>query len=338
MHFVDEQDDSAFRRADLLQHRLKPLLELAAILGPGDQRAHVEGEKFLVLQALRHVAIDDSQRQAFGDRGFANAGLADEHRVVLRSPRQDLDRAANLVVATDDGIELALAGGFGQVPRIALQRVIGVLGRCRIGGTALAQLVNRSVEAVRRHARVGEDTKGLRTLLHRQGQQQPFDRDEIVAGLGGCFLRGLEDARGLGRKIELTGTAALDLGHPRQRHLDGLQRILRPAAGLLDQARGETLGIVEQDLEKMFGGKLLVALAQGKRLGRLDEAARPFGVFLEIHVSLFSGTSTRPKSTGSTSIRNCIRASAVATRFPNMVLLPRHKRGDGSGIRFHRFV
>ena len=33
----------------------------------------------------------------------------------------------------------------------------------------------------------------------------------------------------------------------------------------------------------MFGGEALVSFAQGQRLGRLDETARPFGVFFEIH-------------------------------------------------------
>ncbi len=36
----------------------------------------------------------------------------------------------------------------------------------------------------------------------------------------------------------------------------------------------------------MFGGELLVALAQGQRLGGLHEPAGAVGVFLEIHVSL----------------------------------------------------
>ena len=64
VHLVDEQDDAALGRGDLVEHRLQPLLELAAIFRAGDQRAHVEREQLLVLQALRHVAVDDAQRQA----------------------------------------------------------------------------------------------------------------------------------------------------------------------------------------------------------------------------------------------------------------------------------
>ena len=36
---------------------LQPLLELAPVLGPGHQRAHVEGKDRLILQALGHVAV-----------------------------------------------------------------------------------------------------------------------------------------------------------------------------------------------------------------------------------------------------------------------------------------
>ena len=90
------------------QHRLQPLLELAAIFGAGDEGAHVERQELLVLEAFRHVAIDDAQRQAFGDRRLADARLADQHRIVLGAPRQHLDGAADFLVAPDDRVELAL--------------------------------------------------------------------------------------------------------------------------------------------------------------------------------------------------------------------------------------
>ena len=80
VHLVDEQDDAALGRRDLLQHRLEALLELAAVFRAGDEGAHVEGEELLVLEAFRHVAVDDAQRQALDDRGLADAGLADQHR------------------------------------------------------------------------------------------------------------------------------------------------------------------------------------------------------------------------------------------------------------------
>ena len=49
---------------------------------------------------------------------------------------------------------------------------------------------------------------------------------------------------------------------------------------------GEALRIVQQHLQQVLRREALVALAQGQRLRRLDEAARPLGVFLEVHGQL----------------------------------------------------
>ena len=112
---------------DFLEHRLQPLLELAAVLRAGDERAHVERDDALVLEAFGHVAADDAAGEAFDDRRLADAGLADEHRVVLRAARQHLDDAADFLVAADDRIELALARQLGQIAAVALERLVGAL-------------------------------------------------------------------------------------------------------------------------------------------------------------------------------------------------------------------
>ena len=146
VQLVDEQDDAAPLGLHLGQHGLQPLLELAAILGAGDQRAHVEGQQLLVLEALGHVALDDALGEALGDGGLADAGLADQHGVVLGAAGQHLDGAADLLVAADDRIELAFGGQRGQVARVALQRIVGLLGRGAVGRAALADVVDGRVE------------------------------------------------------------------------------------------------------------------------------------------------------------------------------------------------
>ena len=60
------------------------------------------------LQHVRHFAVDDAARQPFGDRGLADAGIADEQRVVLLPAAQHLDGAADLGVAADQRIDLAV--------------------------------------------------------------------------------------------------------------------------------------------------------------------------------------------------------------------------------------
>jgi hypothetical protein len=87
---------------------LQPLLEVAAIARAGQQRAHVERVDGGAGQHLRHVALDDLARQALGDRGLADAGIADQQRVVLGAAAQDLDGALDLAVAADQRIDLAV--------------------------------------------------------------------------------------------------------------------------------------------------------------------------------------------------------------------------------------
>ncbi len=86
VHLVDEQDDPSVLRLHLREHGLQPLFELAAIFRTGDERTHIEREQLFILEALRHVALDNTQRQAFSDGRLANARLADQHRIILRAP------------------------------------------------------------------------------------------------------------------------------------------------------------------------------------------------------------------------------------------------------------
>ena len=82
----------------------------------------------LFLQGLGHVALDDPLGEPLDDGGLADAGLADEHGVVLRTAREHLHDAADLLVPADDRVELALAGGGREVGAELLQRLVLALG------------------------------------------------------------------------------------------------------------------------------------------------------------------------------------------------------------------
>src|SRR4029079_12977784 len=79
VELVDEED-RVVGVPELLDDLLQALLELAAVLGPRDQRPDVEGQDPLVEQGLRNVPVDDPVGQALRDRGLADAGLADQRR------------------------------------------------------------------------------------------------------------------------------------------------------------------------------------------------------------------------------------------------------------------
>ncbi len=283
MQLVNEQDDAATLGLHLRQHRFQPLLELAAVFGSGDERAHVKRQELLVAEAVGHVALDDAQGQAFRNRGLADARLADQHGVVLGAPRQHLDGAADLLVAADNGIELALCRGLGEVARIALQRIVALLGGRGVGGAAFAQIVYRRVEALRRDAGIDEDRCRLGAFLERQRQQQPLGGDVLVAGLLGDLLGLVENACELPRRAGLARAAAGDLGTLGEIGVDGQKCRLGITARFADETRGHALAVVEQRFQKVLGCQLLMAFTKRNGLRRLHETASAVRIHLEIH-------------------------------------------------------
>ena len=83
VHLVDEQDDPAIVGLDFRKQCLEALFKLTAVFRPGNQCAHIKRHQLLVLERFRHIAINDSERQAFRDRGLADARFTDQHRIVL---------------------------------------------------------------------------------------------------------------------------------------------------------------------------------------------------------------------------------------------------------------
>jgi hypothetical protein len=139
---VDEQDDVA-ALGDLLHHLLEALLELAAVLRARDEGGEVQRVDLLALEQLGHVGVRDALREALDDGGLADAGLADEDRVVLRAAREDLHDPLDLGLATDDRIELAVGGELGQVAPELVEQLRGLLalaGRTGAGRGAAGAL------------------------------------------------------------------------------------------------------------------------------------------------------------------------------------------------------
>ncbi len=283
MHFVDEEDDGALGGGDLVQDRLQPLFELTPVLRPGDQGAHVEGEQLLVLQALRHIAIDDALGQALDDGGLADPGLADQDRVVLGPPRQDLDGPADLFIAADHRVDLSVSGGQGQVAGIALEGVIALLGRGAVGGLALAQGLGGLLQSGLFGAGLAQDAGDLAAFLG-DGDQEAFGGDKGVSGGLGAGLGCGEDAGGFRGQVDLA-RPALDARAFCQESVHRLVDGVGPSASALDQGAGEPVLLLKEDLEKVLGRKLLVTTGQGEALGRLDGLLGAVGILVDVHVS-----------------------------------------------------
>ena len=133
MDFINEED-RVLVRLDLLHHLLQTLLKVAAVTRAGEQRTHVEGEDSRPGQNFGNLFLDDLASQTFGDRGLADAGIADEQRVVFLAAAQHLDRALHLGLAPDQRIDLAVTRLAVEVDAIRLERGLLLLA---IGVTAL---------------------------------------------------------------------------------------------------------------------------------------------------------------------------------------------------------
>ena len=140
VQLVDEQNDLA-GVADLVDDRLDPLFELAAVFGSRHHERQVDRIDHLVREQVRHLLGDDRLRQPFEDGGFADAGLADQDRVVLGPPAEHLDHAFDFVRAPDHRVEFALRREIGQVAPEGVQGVQPLLAA--LLRSALAALLLR---------------------------------------------------------------------------------------------------------------------------------------------------------------------------------------------------
>ena len=104
--------------------------------------------------------------------------------IVLRAAREHLDDAADLLVAADHGIELALARGVGEVARVALQRLVLVLGRL-VGDAVRCRAPPRAPRAAPRASTPtpSSSVRRLGALRVGEREQQVLGRDVLVAEL-----------------------------------------------------------------------------------------------------------------------------------------------------------
>ena len=281
VELVDEEDDGALGLLDLLQDGLQAVLELAAVLGAGDHGAEVERDHALVLQALGHVAHVDAAGESLDDRGLADAGFADQDRVVLRAPGEDLDDAADLFVASDDGVDLAAAGEVRQVAGVALQGLVLVL-RVRIRDPrGPAHFLERLQEDVLLDARLGEAPGGVAARFG-QGHEEVLGRNVFVTEFLGDFEGAIEDARQVAREHGV-GRRARDLGAPIELGLDLAGERFGIRAEFLENGDDDAVVLLEQGEQEVISGQLRVAAGARIALRLLERFLRLDGELIRAH-------------------------------------------------------
>ena len=125
--FVDEQH-GIWLRLKLGDNRLQTLFEITTIAGARQQRPHIERVDHRFDQHFRHIALDDALGQTFGNRRFAHTRIAHIKRVVLGATAEDLNGALDLLIATDQRIDLTSQRLLVEVDAVIAQRVLAALG------------------------------------------------------------------------------------------------------------------------------------------------------------------------------------------------------------------
>jgi hypothetical protein len=107
MELIDEKDDFPLALLDFIDHRLEPLFELATILRSGDETRHIEGANLSIEEHLWHFTSDDLTSDPLDDRSLPDSWITNEDWIILRSAGKNLDRAIDLILSTDHGIDLS---------------------------------------------------------------------------------------------------------------------------------------------------------------------------------------------------------------------------------------
>ena len=259
VELVDERDDLAAGLLDFGQHRLQPLLELAPVLGAGHHRGQVQHHETLVGQAVRHIAVDDPLGQSLHDGGLAHAGLADQHRVVLAAPGQDPDHPPDLVITAYNRVQPAGPGLRGEVSAVALQRLVGVLGRLGRHPVAAPHAVQHL-----------EQQLAVEVQIVAQGQHQVLG-GQVVVGEVGAHLVGLGE-----HAVQLAGDAdvgPVGAGQGGHRLLGPVQHGLGVDARSVQHGQHQPVGLCEQCDEEVVGRYLGMRGRPG-RLGSGREGLR----------------------------------------------------------------
>ena len=254
MQLVDKQDDAPIALTDLVQNSLEPLLKLAAILRACDQSTHIKGEDGLILQARRHVALDDALGKPLGDSSLANAGLADQHRIVLALTAQDADHVSDLVVTADDRIELIRLCPLYEVGTVFLKRSVGLLGVVARHPLIAAHSSQPLHSGFLGYVIDAEQLfEGLIRLIE-QTEEEVLDRDILVFHRQSDLLSAAERIVHILRYIDFPCLTPI-AGHLRQLvdlSLDGGFKAAGIDAHSCQKLWDESLRVADQRIEQMY--------------------------------------------------------------------------------------
>ena len=279
VQLVDENDGLALVLGQFLEHVFQPFLELAAKLGAGQQRGHVQAQHALALERIGHFASDDALGQAFDNGGLADARLANQHRVVLGAALQHLNSTANLVVAADHRVELAQPRALGQVNGVLGERFTLAFCVGAVDVLPAAHGINRRFQGFAGQTVLAGDFAHV-SLAVGQRQQEQLAGNELVIALDGFLFGGLQQPCKFLANLDLV--LALHLRQLLDSGIGGLHKTVDVDAGPLQQ-RARTVFLAQHGGQQMRRLDVVVVVGQGQGLGFAQRFLKLGGEFVLSH-------------------------------------------------------
>jgi len=105
-----------------IQDCFDALLIFSFVLCTCHERTHIQAEQ-PADKGCGNISTCDPLSEPLRNSRLSYARFTDQYRIVFRSSAQDPDDASNLVIAADDGVELALLSQRGQVDSVFRKRI-----------------------------------------------------------------------------------------------------------------------------------------------------------------------------------------------------------------------
>jgi len=225
-------------------------------------------------------------RQAFHDGRFANAGFANQDRIVLCAPRQNLHHAPNLLVAPDYGIELGAAREFSEVARVFFQGFVGgfrVLRSDPLRATNARQSLQNGFVG---RALTLEQLASWITILSCEGQKNVFGRNVFVFEFCRFIEGALQDV--IQRPAHMVLAKAGNFGQAPDFSRDFLRESFTANSESRQERRHNAVRLLDQSGKQMNQLNLLVSVLSRHFLRGLHS-------FLRFHRHLFKSQHVPPQ-------------------------------------------
>ena len=123
--FIDEEDDLSLAFLYFFKDGFETFLEFTTVLRTCNQCTHIQRKNLLILQSFRNITIYNPLCKSFYNRGLTNTRFTNQNRIILRLTGKDTNHIPDLLITSDNRIQLLLSCFLHQILTVLLQGIIG---------------------------------------------------------------------------------------------------------------------------------------------------------------------------------------------------------------------